>query len=89
MIFPVTMASFFVLVALIASWLRSTRTYAFAVWVLAFVGVAYCLPKLFNRWAGIPCSDLVSPLIQVAMFGMGATLTLLVQGAAAPLVPPE
>ncbi len=70
------MALLFVCLAILASWNRSTRTYAFAVWVLAFVGVAYFLPDLFLEWGGFACSDFVSPLIQVAMFGMGATLTV-------------
>lgn len=76
MIFPVTMAVLFVCVGILASWIRASRTYAFAVWVLVFVGVAYYLPMLFQQWGGIVCGDLVVPLIQVAMFGMGATLTL-------------
>ncbi len=74
--FSVSMAVFIVCLAILASWIHSTRTYAFAVWVLAFVGVAYYLPVLFIQWGGIACSDLVSPLIQVAMFGMGSTLTV-------------
>jgi len=76
MLFPVSMAVLLIAMAAIASWIPATRTYAFAVWVLAFVGIAYYLPSLFQRWFGIACSDLVAPLIQVAMFGMGATLTL-------------
>jgi BASS family bile acid:Na+ symporter len=76
MFFPVSMAAMFVCVAIAASWARVTRTYAFAVWVVAFVGVAYFLPTLFEQWLGIACTNWVAPLIQVAMFGMGATLTL-------------
>jgi BASS family bile acid:Na+ symporter len=76
MIFSVSMAVLITCLACLASSIRPIRTYAFAVWVLAFVGVAYFLPVLFLRWGGIVGSDMVSPLIQVAMFGMGATLTL-------------
>lgn len=58
-----------------SSWHTKCKPYAFAVWVLAFVIVAYFVPDLFLKWFGKPTSSLVSPLIQVAMFGMGATLT--------------
>ncbi len=70
------MAILFLCVAVVASLIPATRPYAFAVWVLAFVGVAYYLPMLFEEWFGIPCGKWVAPLIQIAMFGMGATLTV-------------
>ncbi len=76
MIFSVSMAVVILGFAILGSWIRPLRTYAFAGWVLAFVGVAYFLPVLFLQWGKIACSDLVSPLIQIAMFGMGATLTV-------------
>jgi bile acid:Na+ symporter, BASS family len=76
MTFSILMAVTITCLAILASWYRPIRTYAFAVWVLAFVGVAYFLPGLFVRWGGIECGEWVSPLIQVAMFGMGATLTI-------------
>ena len=60
---------------LFASVYRPMKPYAFAVWVLAFVGAAYVSPPLFLNWGGVACSRLVAPLIQIAMFGMGATLT--------------
>jgi len=72
-------AAIFVLLVCGASWAslnRHTRPYSFAIWVLAFVGSAYFSPALFTSWAGIPCRKLISPLLQVAMFGMGATLTI-------------
>ncbi len=53
-----------------------TRPYSLAVWVLSAVIVAYFVPELFGNWFGIPPKHYVGPLIQVAMFGMGATLTI-------------
>jgi len=76
MIFPVSMAILFLCVAIFVSWLPSTRQYAFAFWVLAFVGAAFYLPELFTKWGRKDCGDLIVPLLQVAMFGMGATLTI-------------
>jgi bile acid:Na+ symporter, BASS family len=53
-----------------------TRPYSLAVWVFSAVLVAYFMPELFGDWFGISSKKYVGPLIQVAMFGMGATLTL-------------
>ncbi len=63
--------------ALAFQWYRTTRPYALAVWVLSSVVSAYHLPFLFADWFGAPARTYVGPLIQVAMFGMGATLTWL------------
>lgn len=61
---------------LFGSLYRPLKPYAFAIWVLAFVGSAYFAPAMFSRWWGVPAGNFVAPLIQVAMFGMGATLTV-------------
>jgi bile acid:Na+ symporter, BASS family len=60
---------------ILASTLRVLKPYAFAVWVLVFVAAAYFAPEFFRTWGGVPCTQIVAPLIQIAMFGMGATLT--------------
>ncbi len=43
--------------------------------MLAFVFVAYIEPKVFSSFLGKPSNDFVQPLIQVAMLGMGVSLT--------------
>lgn len=53
-----------------------TRTFGFAFWVVAFVLIAYSRPELFSEWFGWRLKSVVPTLIQIAMFGMGATLTL-------------
>jgi BASS family bile acid:Na+ symporter len=53
-----------------------TRTFGFAFWVVAFVLIAYRRPEWFSEWYGWRLKSVVPPLIQIAMFGMGATLTL-------------
>lgn len=51
------------------------RTYAFAAWVVCFVFVAILYPSRFLRIGPIEGVNTLTYLIQIAMFGMGATLT--------------
>ena len=53
-----------------------TRTFGFAFWVVAFVWIAYLRPEWFSEWFGWRLKGVVPSLIQLAMFGMGATLTI-------------
>jgi BASS family bile acid:Na+ symporter len=55
---------------------RSLRTYAFTVWVFAFVAAAMVYPKAFGTWLGFDLKFLIVPLIQIIMFGMGTTLSV-------------
>ena len=52
------------------------RKAAFTVWVMAFVVTAFCYPNAFLTWGDFNVKTLIVPLIQLIMFGMGATLTL-------------
>lgn len=52
------------------------RQFAFTVWVLSFVVTAFCFPTVFIHWGGLELKILIVPLIQLIMFGMGATLAL-------------
>lgn len=57
--------------------LRSgVRNLAFTAWVLTCVVVAFCYPSSFIAWGGVSLKSLIVPLIQLIMFGMGATLAL-------------
>ncbi len=51
------------------------RTYSFATWVICFVVVGFLFPKLFLETGPISGLKALPYLIQIAMFGMGATLT--------------
>jgi len=51
------------------------KTYGFAAWVVCFVFVALLYPAPFLQFGPIKGVDILSYLIQIAMFGMGATLT--------------
>jgi BASS family bile acid:Na+ symporter len=63
-------------IAIAIAWNRKTRLYAFASWVVAAVLVALISPPLFLSFLPMPYKDALTILLQLAMFGMGATLTL-------------
>jgi bile acid:Na+ symporter, BASS family len=75
MLLPSLTAILILFMAVFLNIYPKTRPYALASWVLSSVLVAYLLPNLFQSWWGQPSRTYVPPLIQVAMFGMGATLT--------------
>ena len=54
----------------------SLKTFAFTVWVLAFVTAGLTYPGAFTDWGGFQLKTLIVPLIQIIMFGMGSTLSL-------------
>ena len=55
---------------------RQLRSYAFTVWVLAFVAASLVYPAAFGKWFGFDLKILIVPLIQIIMFGMGTTLSV-------------
>jgi len=52
------------------------KSFAFTVWVFAFVAASMFYPQAFMTWAGWDLGKLIVPLIQIIMFGMGTTLSL-------------
>ncbi len=52
------------------------KSYAFTVWVFAFVAASMFYPQGFTVWGSYELKSLISPLIQIIMFGMGTTLSL-------------
>ena len=51
-------------------------SFAFSIWVMAFVLQAFCVPALFQDWPAGPAKSYIPRLIQIIMFGMGTTLSL-------------
>ncbi len=51
------------------------KSYAFTVWVFAFVAASMFYPGAFGTWFGLDLKFLIVPLIQIIMFGMGTTLS--------------
>ena len=52
------------------------KSFAFTVWVFAFVAASMVYPVAFMSWAGFDLKILIVPLIQIIMFGMGTTLSV-------------
>ena len=52
------------------------KSYAFTVWVFAFVSAALAYPAAFMTWFGYDLKGTITPLIQIIMFGMGTHLAL-------------
>jgi len=52
------------------------KSFAFTVWVFAFVAVSMVYPSAFMTWLGVDLKILIVPLIQIIMFGMGTTLSV-------------
>ena len=52
------------------------KSYAFTIWVFAFVAASMFYPLAFGTWFGFDLKILIVPLIQIIMFGMGTTLNL-------------
>jgi BASS family bile acid:Na+ symporter len=52
------------------------KSFAFTVWVFAFVSASMVYPGSFLTWLGIDLKILIVPLIQIIMFGMGTTLSV-------------
>jgi len=50
--------------------------FVFTFWVFACCSAAMFFPSWFIEWGGYKLTNLIVPLIQVIMFGMGATLSL-------------
>ena len=52
------------------------KSFAFTVWVFAFVAASMVYPAAFITWLGVDLKILIVPLIQIIMFGMGTTLSV-------------
>ncbi|MCZ2154269.1 MAG: bile acid:sodium symporter family protein [Bryobacterales bacterium] len=52
------------------------RTYAFSLWVFTAVALAMFYPGMFDVWHGFKLTRLISPLIQIIMFGVGTQLSI-------------
>ena len=55
---------------------RALKSFAFTVWVFAFVAASMAYPAAFMTWFGFDLNILIVPLIQIIMFGMGTTLSV-------------
>ena len=56
--------------------MRFLRQNKFGISILVCAAVSFAFPSVFISWGGVKLTKLVTPAIQVIMFGMGTTLTL-------------
>lgn len=66
--------------AALAMWAKTgeaTSGYAFTVWVFAFVAASMFYPAAFIKWGSFELKVLIVPLIQLIMFGMGTSLSVM------------
>ena len=55
---------------------RPLKSLAFPAWVFTFVAASMVWPPAFGTWLGYDLKNLVVPLVQIIMFGMGTKLSL-------------
>ena len=52
------------------------KSFAFSLWIFAAVTLSMFYPQYMTSWGGYDLSNLIVPLIQLIMFGMGTQLSL-------------
>ncbi|WP_336514838.1 bile acid:sodium symporter family protein [Pollutibacter soli] len=67
---------FFISLALFFSTRDSLRSYIYTISIFASVSAAMFYPGLFVRWGNFNVALLITPLIQLIMFGMGTSMSL-------------
>ena len=51
------------------------KSFAFTAWVFTFVAASMAWPRAFATWFGFDLKNLIVPLVQIIMFGMGTKLS--------------
>jgi bile acid:Na+ symporter, BASS family len=62
-------------VAVAFMWHRTLKNFAFTAWVFTFVAASMMWPDAFGTWFGFDLKNLIVPLVQIIMFGMGTKLS--------------
>ncbi len=55
---------------------RKLKSFAFTAWVFTFVAASMVWPDAFGVWLGFDLKNLIVPLVQIIMFGMGTKLSM-------------
>jgi BASS family bile acid:Na+ symporter len=71
-----TSALFFTTLAVCSRAVKAVHGLGFTACVLAVGGAALAYPQIFVTWGSFELKQLISPLVQLILFGMGMTLTL-------------
>ncbi|MFD2100708.1 bile acid:sodium symporter family protein [Flagellimonas iocasae] len=75
-IFGPVLTSFFLALSFGFRGHHTTKGFSFAMLIFAGVTLAMSYPKLFTNWGSFELKDLIVPLLQIIMFGMGTTMSL-------------
>lgn len=67
---------FFFVLAWVLQRFKTTATFSFTFFVLAAVSFSFSFPDYVLRWKDFETKQLIVPLLQVIMFGMGTTMGL-------------
>jgi BASS family bile acid:Na+ symporter len=54
---------------------QALKSFAFPLWVFTFVAAGMVWPAAFDSWFGYDLKNLIVPLVQIIMFGMGTKLS--------------
>lgn len=68
--------TFFACLAFAFRGFPSLKGYSYTVTIFAAVSLALYYPQYFSTWNGFKLSKLITPLIQLIMFGMGTSMSL-------------
>lgn len=71
---PVVIA-FFVLLSISIRSNEATKQMTYTAWIFTAVSVSMFYPQIFTSWGGFKLSLLVTPLLQIIMFGMGSQMS--------------
>ena len=55
---------------------KSTKPFAYTVWIFTAVAASMFYPQFFGSWSGFQLKILIVPLLQIIMFGMGSQMSL-------------
>lgn len=72
---PILIAAF-IFLAISFRGFHALKCFTYTVTILAAVTTALCYPQYFTSWNGFVLATLITPLIQIIMFGMGTSMSI-------------
>ncbi len=70
------LTAFFVFLALGVRGFPAFKGFSYTLWIFAAVTVSMFYPQYFKEVNGFPLKNLITPLLQIIMFGMGTAMSL-------------
>src|SRR3546814_1982016 len=75
-IFPPFAIACFIALAIVFQRYPKLKGFSYTMVILASFTAAISYPQLFTKWGNFDLSTLITPSIQLIMFGMGTTMSL-------------